>query len=728
MGCSIAAEPVKLADFFGFLGLGAFVERNFSLSLRNTLIAALAFAALLPLLVVSVYTTVVTEDRLSHEEMHAFENRTLRLSQELSASLSAYLDDLRALERVPPLQGLLKSLVNGKTGPLSDPTESQWRHRLAQIFLSFAEAKGRYHQLRLVDEDGAELVRVVQRSGETKIAAVDELRNVGRYPFFSQALALPVGRYIVADRLVEDMLPGSAPMPRPVIRFATPVADSTGRKRGVLAIDIDGQWLLDWLRQVEQLEMSRVILADRGGRYLYHRNSKSAWGIMGGNDIDLDRDFPGLRNDIAKARIFGHRDRDAGTPLAFAKVRFDISDAKVFWMLVNVPMQETFGTTITSIRIVLVALFMISLLVAVSLGYWLSAAWVIRPIDALLAAVRRFGSGELSARAMTFADNEIGRLAKTFNDMAHFHESSLQRERAQAEQLQQAAHVFEYTRDGVTITDRRGKILAVNKAFTEITGYSEAEALGRNPRMLKSHRHDDDFYRNMWGKLSKEGHWQGEIWNRRKSGEVYPEWLTITRVDDEWGETTNYVAVFSDISSRKREQERLSHLAHFDILTDLPNRLLFTDRVRHAIQRAKRDGHQCALLFLDLDKFKPVNDEHGHLVGDQVLQAAAWRFVSALREEDTISRLGGDEFAVLLESIHSSSDAEEVAKKLVDSLRNPLEVEGEQFELGVSVGFSIYPEDGITFEALLKQADQAMYGMKMGKRAGTVGSEADINN
>ena len=383
------------------------------------------------------------------------------------------------------------------------------------------------------------------------------------------------------------------------------------------------------------------------------------------------------------------------------------------------------GAAMQSIRTILLVLLGLSLITAVSLGYWLSAVWVVRPIDALLAAVRRFGSGELSARAMTFTDNEIGRLARSFNEMAHYHESSVGRDREQAEQLRQAAKVFEYTRDGVTITDTTGKILAVNNAFTEITGYSQEEALGSNPRILKSHRHDAEFYRAMWRKLTMEGQWQGEIWNRRKNGEVFPEWLTITRIEDDFGETTNYVAVFSDISSRKREQERLSHLAHFDILTDLPNRLLFADRVRHALQRAKREGDRCALLFLDLDDFKPVNDRYGHLMGDQVLQAVAWRFVSALREEDTIARLGGDEFAVLLESIHSRQNAEEVAAKINETLETPLEVGDREIRLGVSVGISVYPDDGITFEALLTRADQAMYGVKSGKsgRAFCFGSE-----
>lgn len=703
------------------------MARAFTLSLRNTLIAALAFAALLPLLIVGVYTRAVTQERIVREELHAVENRTLRLAQELGASLSVYLADLRTIERVPPLQGLMRARTHGGVDTLSGSTDLQWRHRLEQIFLGFADAKANYHALRFVDLSGTLLAGVEKQANETTLVSATASHRAANLSLARQTVALSPGNYFFTDALVPEFGPEKASAEIPIIRFAAPVSDPAGEPWGVVAIDIDAQWILDWLRKMESLEAVQLILADGAGRYLYRPDDDSLWGQQK-SETGVAQAYPELWQQLENNAAFGLLRTNGAGAVVYSRVHFGADGYGAPWLLVSIPDPVTLGRTMDSIHGVLLVLFGVSLVVAIGLGYWFSAAWVVKPIDALLGAVRRFGRGELGARAMTFADNEIGRLAQSFNEMAHHHESAVERERAHAEQLRQAAHVFEYTRDGVVITDIDGNIVAVNKAFTEITGYSEAEALGRNPRMLKSHRHDEKFYVEMWRVLAREGHWQGEVWNRRKNGEVYPEWLTITRVEDEWDEPVNYVAVFSDISSHKREQERLSHLAHYDILTDLPNRLLFADRVRHSLHRAKRDGQRCAVLFLDLDKFKPVNDRYGHLVGDQVLQAVAWRLSRSLREEDTISRLGGDEFAVLLEQVRSRGDAEDVAKKLSDSLLEPFEIDGREIHVGVSVGISLYPEDGISFEALLRQADLAMYGIKMGRSEDGVASGGSSNN
>ncbi|GAB4350955.1 MAG: hypothetical protein Kow006_14370 [Gammaproteobacteria bacterium] len=683
-----------------------------SLSLRNALIVALALAALLPLLVVGVYTRAVTEDRIERGEFRRLENRTLHLSQELGAALSVYLADLRTLERLPSLLGLIRAQLHGGTDALSGSTALQWQHRLEQIFLGFAEAKEHYRALRFVGVDGRELVGVEKSVDGTALLSANEKRLFAQ-PFIEQTLGIAAGHFYFSDQLQPGHSPEGGKSEKPILRFAVPVADPLGDPRGVLLTDVDARWIFDWLARAERLDRMRLILVDGEGRRLYSRDNGSFWGRPDQESEGQGGQFAHLWRLINQGSGFGDRGEEGGEPtLAYAPIRIGSDRSKPPWLLVATTYPGEVKRVVSSIHGVLLALFGISLIVAVGLGYWFSATWVVRPIDALLAVMRRFGRGELTARALTVANNEIGRLAQVFNDMAHFHEAALAREREHAEQLRRAAHVFEYTRDGVMITDREGNIVAVNKAFTEITGYTQEEALGRNPRMLKSYRHDAGFYESMWRSLIEEGHWQGEVWNRRKSGEVFPEWLTITRVDDDEGETTNFVAVFSDFSSHKRGEERLSHLAHYDILTDLPNRLLFGDRVRHALHRAKREGERCALLFLDLDRFKPVNDRYGHLFGDRVLQAVAGRLSQALREEDTISRLGGDEFAVLLEQVGSRADAEEVAKKLAGSLQSPVEIDGRVIHVGVSVGISLYPEDGITFEALLKSADQAMYEVK----------------
>lgn len=280
------------------------------------------------------------------------------------------------------------------------------------------------------------------------------------------------------------------------------------------------------------------------------------------------------------------------------------------------------------------------------------------------------------------------------------------------EALRRAATVIENTREGVVITDPQGIIISVNPAFTEITGYSGQEALGRHIRLLRSGRHEAEFYRRMWAGLRASGDWQGEVWNRRKNGEVYPQRLTINAVKDRDGRVVSYVGVFADISQLKLSQERLEYLAHHDPLTDLPNRLMFRERVEHAMQRARREDEYLAVLFLDLDRFKNVNDSLGHSVGDEVLKAVAERLQRVVREDDTLARQGGDEFTVLMEGLERPEQAAPLADKIIQALREPFRVQAQEIFLGASIGISVYPSDGGDVESLLRNADAAMYQAK----------------
>ncbi len=285
--------------------------------------------------------------------------------------------------------------------------------------------------------------------------------------------------------------------------------------------------------------------------------------------------------------------------------------------------------------------------------------------------------------------------------------------RRQAEErLRQSAKVFESASDGITITDAAANIIAVNHAFTEITGYTEAEVLGRNPRLLKSGRQDGNFYQAIWNRIGKTGTWSGEIWNRRKNGEVYPEWLTISRVTDEAGTLTNYVGVFSDTSQIKQSEAERERLTHYDPLTGLPNRLLFNARLDHAILRAERDGSLLMLLFIDLDRFKTVNDGLGHAAGDRVLREVGRRLNLSVRAEDTLARLGGDEFAIALEGQGSATQASSMADKLLAALTQPINLDGQEVFVGASIGISTYPADGKDAATLLKNADAAMHQSK----------------
>ena len=286
-------------------------------------------------------------------------------------------------------------------------------------------------------------------------------------------------------------------------------------------------------------------------------------------------------------------------------------------------------------------------------------------------------------------------------------------EKKQAEkQLLQSAAVFESTADGVIVADADSKIIAVNKAFSEISGYSEAEAVGQRPSFRRSERQDKHFYRAMWDAIRRDGRWQGEIWNRRKSGEVYPEWMTISIVRDDEGNIGNYVAVFSDITNIKRSQMQLDHMAHHDPLTDLPNRTLLDDRLSQLINRARRHNSNIGVLFIDLDRFKNVNDTLGHPTGDILLQDVARRLQGLLRGQDTVARLGGDEFIILIEDMGKPEVAEAVAAKVIDTLSRPFTVQSQELYIGASIGISIFPDDGDDAATLIKHADAAMYRAK----------------
>lgn len=282
--------------------------------------------------------------------------------------------------------------------------------------------------------------------------------------------------------------------------------------------------------------------------------------------------------------------------------------------------------------------------------------------------------------------------------------------------MRQVLAMFENTAEGVLLTDAQGAIISVNPAFTRITGYAESEILGANPRMLQSGRHDPAFYGQMWKEVRATGHWQGELWNRRKNGEVFPEWLTISAVLDDEGQVQNFVGVFSDISHIKRSEAELERLAHYDPLTDLPNRALLNAHLGHALDRAKRHKERLAVMVLDLDGFKTVNDSLGHPAGDLLLRKIAARLREALRQEDTVARLGGDEFAVVLESLGQDVNPGQVAEKVIAAVAVPVDLQGHSALVTVSVGIALFPDDGGDATTLLKAADTAMYASKQAGR------------
>lgn len=329
----------------------------------------------------------------------------------------------------------------------------------------------------------------------------------------------------------------------------------------------------------------------------------------------------------------------------------------------------------------------------------------------------RSGSGEVlgcmalyRTRRIALSDHEQALLSMA----AHITGIAIERKHAE-QQLELTAKVFEQGGELIMIADAQGRLVRVNHAFTRITGYSAEEALGNTPSMLSSGKQDADFYRAMWATLNSEGHWQGEVWNRRKDGTLYPEWLSISRLLDASGEVTHYVGTGSDITQRKQDEEKIRMLADYDPLTGLPNRRLLRDRVALALAQAHRKGHSVTLIFLDLDRFKNVNDSLGHHVGDELLTQVASRLKAAVREQDTVCRMGGDEFVLLCPDTDAVG-AGHLASKLLEELSRQYAIEGQDLSITGSLGIAMFPNDGDTFEALSMRADTAMYRAKQGGR------------
>ena len=280
------------------------------------------------------------------------------------------------------------------------------------------------------------------------------------------------------------------------------------------------------------------------------------------------------------------------------------------------------------------------------------------------------------------------------------------------EKLRLTAKIFESTLEGIIITNANLEIIEVNDAFSKITDYSREEVIGLNPRFLKSGHHDAEFYRDMWKAINTTGHWAGEVWNRRKHGEVYPEWITISGISDESGRITHYVGISSDITLLKQHEKQLEHIAHYDALTGIPNRMLLVDRMQQALAQTKREKKLVAICYLDLDGFKPINDSYGHEAGDKVLIKTAERISHNLRGGDTVARLGGDEFVILLLGIDNHESCYASIDRILEAIEQPITINSIIFRVTASIGVSLYPLDDHDPDTLLRHADQAMYFAK----------------
>lgn len=392
---------------------------------------------------------------------------------------------------------------------------------------------------------------------------------------------------------------------------------------------------------------------------------------------------------------------------------------------------------------------------------------VFKPLQMLKDAATRLSEGEFYSKLPKIGGDEVGRLTAAFELMRHNMLYDIRR-REQAEgdlkqayddmekrvedrtrelqlankklgqeivnhklareRLRLTATVFDNTSEAIIVTDCDAKIVDVNEAFCVITGYQKEEVIGQDPSMQKSGRHDKAFYDAMWHTIRTEGRWKGEIWDKRKDGTVYPKWLTVNTVLDEEGGPTYYVGIFRDISDIKEAEHKLEQLAYYDVLTGCPNRYLFKERLQHELSVARRTSEKLALLFVDLDRFKQVNDTLGHKAGDELLKEVAHRLTSCVREEDTVARMGGDEFTVIINRIEEGQALERIVLAMLEELQAPVYLlERQETYIGGSIGIAICPDDGEDYEVLVKHADMAMYRAKEKRQGSFAYFHSDMN-
>ncbi|GAB6036330.1 hypothetical protein JCM15519_08890 [Fundidesulfovibrio butyratiphilus] len=494
------------------------------------------------------------------------------------------------------------------------------------------------------------------------------------------------------------------------LSFSQAVLDGEGRPVGVITLAMG----LD--RYAELFDLASL----PGGSELFVVDHKGADLLSRGESSP--QDSPRLPPDLftaisstSQSGVFEHTGSD-GAPRLFVynQVRLTPTEAPYVFICVGIPSQvaQRAGREV---------LVQGATLLAGSAAFVLVLAWIFAgftvggQVGHLLSVTGRLSRGELSARTgLESSRGEIGRLGSAIDEMAtSLEEDALVRD-ANEERLRLYQAVFDNAVEGITVTNAEGVIERVNPGFSLITGYSADEVVGQNPRILKSERHDATFYAKMWEDITQRGKWAGEIWNRRKSGEAYPEWLSVSAIRDAKGEVSHYVGVFHDITELKEQQQTIEFLANHDPLTGLPNRLLFEDRLAMALAQMQRRGTRLALLYLDLDNFKNVNDSLGHAVGDMLLHETADRLTKAVREMDTVYRQGGDEFIVILPELSGPEEAMLVAGRILDAVAKPCRLQGYEVVSTASVGVALSPEDGTQPGELLKKADLAMYRAKHG--------------
>lgn len=626
---------------------------------------------LLLALLVALYATIQNESRT--DSLQVREELNIGLGgRAVIQELDSVLSDLLAVSRNSWLS------VSGGINGIDD--------HFVHTLKVFSEEKGLYDQIRVIDMNGDEIMRIDHRQGEAHVRPASELQNKADRYYFKESVTLERGEVFISP-LDLNMEHGEIERPlKPMIRFVTPVFDNLGGKRGVLVLNYYATRLIERFRSAVANIADHAMIVTNEGYWIAHPDPDREWGFM------LNRD----------ERYMNDHGMDVWKRIASSETgQFYSGDGlhtySTVWPLKTVGHGVESGGESSHIR----------RQNYVDGYYWKMISHV---PQAALDDHRYEILGQIFIVAVPLYLLLIGICWILASQ-------KVEQKRIQTD-LRLAASVFEQVTEGVLITDDKNIIRSVNPAFTRITGYTQDEVVGCKPSILSSGKQGKTFYQEMWVQLARHGCWEGEIWNKKKSGEVYPERLSIVAINKERSSgVAAYAALFQDITEEKVLQNRLIKHAHFDNLTGLANRLLFMDRLDQAVTESSRRGDTFALMFIDLDRFKVINDTIGHDAGDEVLRQVSLRISQVVRQSDTVARLGGDEFTVILKNLVNNGDAAIVGEKIIEVVAKPVNIDGQDVFIGSSIGITVFPDDGTDVETLLRNADLAMYQSKQSGRS-----------
>jgi diguanylate cyclase (GGDEF)-like protein/PAS domain S-box-containing protein len=647
-------------------------------SLKRRLVVSIGLLAVVSALLLSQLASQLSRNQIVKEESALLQNFAVRMTTQLAHDMSARANEIVFLAN--------QDLIRERKYPLE---------KKKAIFERMRNSYPHYAWIGMTDKDG------------NIVAGTDGLlvgKNVAQRGWFmngKEGLAFGDAHdaFLLAKLLPK---PKWDDLPLRLVDVSAPVLDEHGKFLGVIC----GHLSFDWAFEARE-SMLDQLLREKIDLVVLNREGKVLMGTpqLPSLKVDLSslQAYKGLSSSAWSVVNEPWADGQNYLTAAVRETSFRNYPGMGWVVIARKDEQSAFAPADRLSNWILLGA--VSTAIAFSFLLWLMLSRSLQPLEEITDAARKIQENDLAAEIpVPTGNDEVSIFARTLAGLVN-------RLRGRNADLRLAGRVFEETGQGILIADKDNRILKVNRAFTHITGYTQAEVEGQSPTLLKSGRQSKEFYQNMWNAIQRNGSWQGEIWNRTKSGHTYPEWLTINTLTDETGNISHYIGIFDDISEKKEYERRLVHLANYDTLTDLPNRNLLQQLAQQVLESASLNNVGIALLFVDLDKFKNINDSLGHVAGDMVLKEVAARFKAQVKDADILARWGGDEFVVVSRGA-DSIEASAIAKRLVECVRRPFNIEGGTYHIGMSIGIAMYPINGRSVDNLLRCADTAMYKAK----------------